>query len=362
MRPNAPAQTDRRTGAGKARGFRGMSLIACEPDDFPVLARRSVLPDVLLKATGATALLVLCAAVGGTLLFGQAEEATLKPQVAAVTSGKPAIIEGLFSPSPFSGRMAHLFGQSAPLRAVLARPAEIATAVVASVALAPETPREIFGPVWVPPLVEMAEADTSVPLPLPRPAEFSARPIPPTNRRMTAALAPAPEAAPATNAPGLLERLFGSKEPTGPALAYANPNDGVGLPKISATAPLAGGTAVYDISAKTVFMPDGTRLEAHSGLKDMLDDPNNVHVRMRGATPPATYDLKLREALFHGVQAIRLTPIDSNVHGRTGLLAHTYMLGPNGDSNGCVSFREYNTFLQAFLAGKIRRLTVVARR
>ena len=34
------------------------------------------------------------------------------------------------------------------------------------------------------------------------------------------------------------------------------------------------------------------------------------------------------------------------IHGRTGLLAHTYMLGPNGDSNGCVSFRDYDAFLR----------------
>ena len=61
------------------------------------------------------------------------------------------------------------------------------------------------------------------------------------------------------------------------------------------------------------------------------------------------------------MQAIRLTPINSLVHGRVGLLAHTYMLGPNGDSNGCVSFRNYDAFLQAFLRGNVKRLTVVAR-
>ena len=82
---------------------------------------------------------------------------------------------------------------------------------------------------------------------------------------------------------------------------------------------------------------------------------------MRGATPPATYDLKLRESLFHGVQALRLTPIDSNVFGRAGLLAHTFMLGPNGDSKGCVSFRNYDAFLQAYLRGEVKRLAVVAR-
>ena len=33
------------------------------------------------------------------------------------------------------------------------------------------------------------------------------------------------------------------------------------------------------------------------------------------------------------------------IHGRTGLLTHTYLLGPNGDSNGCISFKDYDTFL-----------------
>jgi hypothetical protein len=83
---------------------------------------------------------------------------------------------------------------------------------------------------------------------------------------------------------------------------------------------------------------------------------------MRGATPPNVYELTPREQLFHGVQALRLIPVGSgDVYGRTGLLAHTYMLGPNGDSNGCVSFRNYNAFLQAFQNGEVKRLVVVAR-
>jgi hypothetical protein len=49
------------------------------------------------------------------------------------------------------------------------------------------------------------------------------------------------------------------------------------------------------------------------------------------------------------------------VYGRDGLLAHTYMLGPRGDSNGCVSFRNYDAFLQAFLRGDVKRLAVVAK-
>jgi hypothetical protein len=119
-------------------------------------------------------------------------------------------------------------------------------------------------------------------------------------------------------------------------------------------------TAIYDISARTVFLPSGQKLEAHSGLYDKIDDPKYVHVRMRGATPPNVYDLTLRAQLFHGVRAIRLNPVDGRkMFGRDGMLAHTYMLGPNGQSNGCVSFKDYDKFLQAFLKGEIDRLVVV---
>ena len=104
--------------------------------------------------------------------------------------------------------------------------------------------------------------------------------------------------------------------------------------------------AVYDISARTVYLPNGDRLEAHSGLGNKLDDPCYIHVRMRGPTPPNVYDLTLRAQPFHGVRAIRLNPVDDGkMFGRAGMLAHTYMLGPNGQSNGCVSFRDYPKFL-----------------
>ena len=119
-------------------------------------------------------------------------------------------------------------------------------------------------------------------------------------------------------------------------------------------------TAVYDIAAKTVYLPNGSRLEAHSGLGERMDDPRHIKLRMRGPTPPNVYDLTLREKLFHGVQAIRLNPVDRDrMYGRDGMLAHTYMLGPNGQSNGCVSFKNYDKFLQAFLKGEVDRLVVV---
>ena len=123
-----------------------------------------------------------------------------------------------------------------------------------------------------------------------------------------------------------------------------------------------GRTAVYDITARTVYLPGGRRLEAHSGLGAYMDSPRHVHLRMRGATPPNVYNLTMREQLFHGVRAIRLNPVDGNrMHGRDGILAHTYMLGPNGQSNGCVSFSNYPEFLNAFLRGEVTRLAVVER-
>jgi len=119
-------------------------------------------------------------------------------------------------------------------------------------------------------------------------------------------------------------------------------------------------SAVYDISAHAVYLPDGSKLEAHSGLGSLMDDPGHVSERNAGATPPNVYELRPREKLFHGVQALRMIPVgDGDTLGRSGLLAHSYMLGPNGDSNGCVSIRDYEKFLEAFTKGEIKRLVVV---
>ncbi|HEY6255002.1 MAG TPA: tlde1 domain-containing protein [Xanthobacteraceae bacterium] len=119
-------------------------------------------------------------------------------------------------------------------------------------------------------------------------------------------------------------------------------------------------TAIYDISAHRVYLPNGQTLEAHSGLGSHLDDPRYVSEKDRGPTPPNVYDLSLREEPFHGVRAVRLVPVgDGNMFGRDGLLAHSYMLGPNGQSNGCVSFSDYQAFLNAYTSGEINRLVVV---
>ena len=55
-------------------------------------------------------------------------------------------------------------------------------------------------------------------------------------------------------------------------------------------------------------------------------------------------------------------PVDERkMYGRDGILAHSYMLGANGQSNGCVSFSNYPEFLNAFLKGEVTRLVVVER-
>ena len=119
-------------------------------------------------------------------------------------------------------------------------------------------------------------------------------------------------------------------------------------------------TAIYDIAARTVYLPNGRRLEAHSGLGNHMDDARYVSLKRQGPTPPNTYKLVMREEPFHGVRAIRLVPVgDGKMFDRDGLLAHPYMLGPNGQSNGCVSFSDYPAFLDAYLKGEVDRLVVV---
>ena len=216
-----------------------------------------------------------------------------------------------------------------------------------------------------PPKREVDQIGESKPLPPARPAEFGALSTPAArvaqqNDRVARTVAPADNRT-------FFERLFGLGQQPGAAVAPASPEGRSGGKALIVAASAAGSaydrwTAVYDISARTVYLPDGTRLEAHSGLGDRLDDPRYVSERARGATPPHLYELEPREASFHGVQALRLKPVgQGDLFGRAGLLAHSFMLGPNGDSNGCVSFKDYDAFLRAYQNGQVKRLAVVAR-
>ena len=251
--------------------------------------------------------------------------------------------------------------------------AEAVTAPVVEAAVAERAQAEPAAPAVAPvilaeepelPLPPVPEVALDIPLPIPRPPVLNLPPVVAPlrgpSRRYASARAPIASAA-QPDQRSFFEKLFGTPQATGPALAYASPEDGLFKRPSVAAVPTGQATAIYDISAHTVYLPSGERLEAHSGLREKIDDPRFVNERMRGATPPAIYDLTPREALFHGVRALRLTPIGGGTtYGRSGLLAHTFMLGPSGQSNGCVSFRNYNAFLAAYQRGEIRRLLVVA--
>ena len=152
-----------------------------------------------------------------------------------------------------------------------------------------------------------------------------------------------------------------SRQPGTKELAYAKPD----LPmddddEVRPTFRGRKGIAYYDISAGVVYMPNGEKLEAHSGIGKMRDNPAYVHVKMKGPTPPGTYKVTMRESLFHGVAAVRLTPVNGVApHGRVGLLAHSYLLRNRGDSHGCVAFEEYPRFLKAFKRGEISHMVIV---
>lgn len=353
-------------------------------------SRRSKLPALAcLAAVAAAGWTIMNRPHGEPLGTPPAQEAQAQAQAQDLVQA-PALalrlrsdLAWMFAPAPLLGaKAAPGFVRDLPVLALnTSAPASLRPSLVAEVA-----PARLPTPAAVTPVRRAASAEAAlVPLPVRRPADLAA-PVQAQAPIATPTAAQAPvriatrRALPRTRdvfraaiaeEPSFLERLFGgnsgsSGQSATQALAYANP-DAVAAPRgrlvPSPSIGTAEGTAVYDISASTVTLPSGEVLEAHSGYGNLMDDPRYVHVRMRGATPPGTYDMREREAPFHGVRAIRLTPVGGSgaIHGRDGILAHTYMLRAQpGASNGCVVFRDYDRFLRAYLRGEVRRLIVVA--
>lgn len=257
------------------------------------------------------------------------------------------------------------FGRNAPLES---RFLPFAAPRVASVEPpATEGPAQPLSPQ---PEQAIRQAIHPIPLPVPRPPELRLAKTPETPKAASRQAGPVraanlaqPDAS--ADKPSFFERLFGIKPANQPqgTLSYASidPNKIMPDSRFGETPSIGEKTAIYNISAKVVIMPNGERLEAHSGLGDKMDDPRYVHVRMKGPTPPGTYMLTEREALFHGVRALRMHPVGGSaaIFGRNGILAHSYLLGPRGDSNGCISFKDYDRFLQAYLRGEVKRIVVV---
>lgn len=215
---------------------------------------------------------------------------------------------------------------------------------------------------------ETAEAPASAFGSMPENAPLPARR--PKIRNAPAAVA---EAAPAAIEPAPTQPTRSARQTSTPTrrgnqqeLAYAAPGDdapsvGQAFKNLFSSPGAGNGVAVYDISAQTVTMPNGQVLEAHSGVGHMADDPRYANQKMNGPTPPNTYRLVIRESRFHGVEAIRMLPVDGkNKYGRDGILAHSYLLrGRPGQSHGCVAFANYDRFLKAFKQGKVKQIVVV---
>ncbi|SEK39658.1 Protein of unknown function [Bosea lupini] len=329
----------------------------------------------------------------------QAATATLPPQKHALAhSTSPHSATPLLRPGYVAGYVAQSLAESAPLssrfQSTVAAPQAVVFDPETTGSIAPSEPAA--GPSLAtatiavqPATAEAPRIALIAPRPVPRPSDLKL-PTPPEPRLATRAISRqgkdiVAKAEPAPDNRSFFEKLFGvnanAPQSSGERLAYAAPQDditqrsgrGSGLTvapapmpaPIASTAPAASGkTAVYDISARTVYLPNGERLEANSGLGDKMNDLRYVHVRMHGPTPPHVYNLTEREALFHGVRAIRMHPVGGSgkIFGRAGLLVHSYLLGPRGDSNGCVSVKDYDRFLQAFLRGEIKQLVVVGGR
>lgn len=273
----------------------------------------------------------------GADIAGDMPHPSLRPkvQLASLTTAEDA-----------NEPLAQRFANSIPVPTARPQPPERAVQELASIAseaeqeapLAPaQNPRQ-----------SSADLPNEAPQPKARPARRVAAPAVESGRRASTTLAYAPSSGATDDGGGGgllggLGKLF-----SGGGQSHL-PGAGSGI-------------AVYDISTATVHMPNGTKLEAHSGLGRMQDNPRYVDEKNKGPTPPNVYNLVMRESLFHGVQAIRLLPADGKKKfNRDGLLAHTYMYryGDSSQSNGCVVFKDYKPFLKAFKQGRVTRMIVV---
>ena len=200
--------------------------------------------------------LALSAIFGVWILYARPAAAPVVIEAPTVTpavtfTSKP--YSALFDPSFFSGSTANF--ESFP-------PAPSAAAI---------TEPENLLPMPRPAVPKLAE---SIPLPPPRPIELgmlenrspsltSSRLLVQRNRKPVL-----PAALPDNRT--FFEKIFGMRQPSGPALAYAAPENGIlGNARGVTSNPSPRydrWTAVYDVAARTVYMPNGTRLEAHSGL------------------------------------------------------------------------------------------------
>ena len=239
---------------------------------------------------------------------------------------------------------------------------------------------------------EVSETE-SFPLPPVRPPGFGAptQSTTPERHASRPEVTVAPPAAPTDNR-NVIEKLFGWSHSSSPVVASTtrrappppsrsslsngseNRAGGLGrgplvqLPVALwkfGPAPISGYdryTAVYDISARVVYLPDGTRLEAHSGLGA---GARQSALRGRARSGPDA------AACLRADAAGRLLPRRPGDTAQSGrrrrnlwprrIAGPPVHARPNGNSNGCVSFKDYKAFLRAYENGQIKKLAVVAK-
>lgn len=211
--------------------------------------------------------------------------------------------------------------------------------------------------------VRLPDIEAAIPLPLPRPdnierqdfvrqdlarQDSTRQDIAPKGVVRTTPVVSEPQLAmlpPQTKSgePTIFDKLFGDPDRAAKAVLAANPN-----------------AALYDIAKRVVYLPGGEKLEAHSGYGQYMDDLESMHRKDVGVTPPNVYAVSFREKPFHGVRALRMKPVGAgNMYNRDGILAHSYLLGEAGGSNGCISVRDYEKFLQAYEEGKFNQIIVL---
>lgn len=142
------------------------------------------------------------------------------------------------------------------------------------------------------------------------------------------------------------------------------------FPRRSAKIPMLGGslpgdrqTAVYDISAHTVYLPDGTRPEAHPARPKLDDRACCVRRDDWKVTPPHIYESR-RRAKRCSMACSRLVAHaiggEDKIFGCRPPRITTYMLGSNGDPMAVCRSRITAAVFNAYRNHGIRRLAVPA--
>ncbi|CCD88160.1 conserved protein of unknown function [Bradyrhizobium sp. ORS 285] len=306
----------------------------------------------------AVVLAALAIAAGAAAWIDASSEPAAPVVTAALPAAPPITFETRFAPasasaSAYSEKDAIRALDRFALRGIDRQLLDARAALVKGMESRDPAARDLNNSDWRPMLTEgntVAMPAPGVPLPRPRPSL--------ANMPTSLVTASATEAVGRVDDRSILQKLS-DLLPSPTKFASLGPDAGIVRSGVDLAALGYDKTAVYDIKAKMVYLPSGIGLEAHSGMGNLRDDPEHVNQRMVGATPPATYDLKPREKPFHGVRALRMNVVEGTTLGRSGLLTHPYMLGPEGDSNGCVSIKNYDRFLKAYDDGEFNRLVVV---